>query len=157
MVIAISIKKKRKPQRLKPTKMKYNLSKDIDLETFKLRAKLLIESESRVELKKIRQSRSISQNKYFHVVISLYASNFGLTLYEAKIDLKRMCDFMTYEKNGKKYLVQTSKQNSKELSLFIEWIRNLAGKNGCYIPTSEEYLINKYSIDKEIDSCRAYL
>ncbi len=137
--------------------MKYDLNKDIDIERFRLRAKQLIKSGSPVELRQIRKARSIAQNSYFHVVVSLYAIHFGYSLYEAKIDLKRMCPFMKYEHNGKKYLVQTSKQNSKELSLYIEWIRNLAGQNDCYIPTAEEYLLDKYGIDKEIDSCRAYL
>ena len=137
--------------------MKYQLQNKVDLIKFQERVKTLVEKESNVELKSIRAARSISHNSYLHVVISLYAIYFGYTLYEAKIDLKRMCPFMRYEKNGKKYLVQTSKQNSKELTLFIDWIRNMSAQNGCYIPTSEEYLINKFSIDREIDNCRAYL
>lgn len=137
--------------------MKFNLAKDIDIERFKLRGEQLIKLGAPVELKHTRKSRSIELNSYFHVVVSLYAIHFGHTLYEAKIDLKRMCSFMRYERNGNTYLVQTSKQNSKELSLFVEWIRNLAGKNGCYIPTSKEYLMDKYGIDNEIQSCKAYL
>ena len=137
--------------------MKYNLSNPIEVDKFRFRSGKLIEAGKKVELKEIRATRSISQNAYYHICVSLYAIHFGHTLYEAKIDLKRMCDFMTYERNGKKYLVQTSKLNSKELTLYIEWIRNLAGQNGCYIPTSEQYLIDKYAIDNNIDSCRAYL
>ena len=137
--------------------MKFNLSKEIDTERFRLRSRQLIKSGSPVELKQIRKTRSIAQNSYFHVVVSLYAIHFGYTLYEAKIDLKRGCHFMKYENRGKMYLVQTSKQNTKELSQFIEWIRNLAGQNDCYIPTAEEYLLDKYGIDQEIDNCRAYL
>ena len=137
--------------------MKYQLNNQVDLIKFQERVKTLVEKESNVELKLIRLSRSISQNSYFHVVVSLYAIHFGYSLYEAKIYIKRMCTFMRYEKNGKKYLVQTSKQNSKELTLFIDWIRNMSAQNGCYIPTSEEYLINKFSIDREISACNAYL
>lgn len=137
--------------------MKFNSANLLEAKQAQTRLDYLIEHKKRFELKQIRAKRSISQNSYLHVVIALYAIHFGHTLYEAKVDLKRMCDFMTYVKNGKMYLVQTSKQDSKELTLFIEWVRNLAGKNGCYIPTSEEYLLDRYSIDKEIDSHKQYI
>ena len=64
---------------------------------------------------------------------------------------------MSYEKNGKKYLKETRGMDSKELTDFIEWIRNYSAMGGCYIPTSEEYLINKYSIDREIEQNKQHL
>ncbi len=137
--------------------MKYDLSNDIAVEKFKLRAKFLIEKQSQVNLTQTRKSRSISQNSYLHVVISLYSIEYGYTLDEGKTLLKRMCDFMVYEKNGQKFLKQTSKMDSKELTTFIEWVRNHASKEGLYIPTSEEYIENKFLIDNEIDSNKQYL
>jgi len=137
--------------------MKYDLSNDVGVEKFKLRAKFLIEKQSQVDLTQTRKARSISQNAYLHVVISLYSIEYGYTLDEGKTLLKRMCDFMIYEKEGHKFLKQTSKMDSKELTEFVEWIRNHSSNEGLYIPSSEEYLENKFLIDSEIDNHKSYL
>lgn len=137
--------------------MKLDLSKTLDRKKAKVYFDKLLLQNKKIELKVVQPNRSISQNSYLHVVISLYAINFGYTLNEAKTDLKRLCEFMVYEKNGIKYLKETSKMNSKELSEFINWIRNYASLNGLYIPTAEEYKENKFSIDKEINNHKTYL
>lgn len=137
--------------------MKLDLSKTLERKKAKVYFDKLLLQNKKIELKVVQPNRSISQNSYLHVVISLYAINFGYTLNEAKTDLKRLCEFMVYEKNGIKYLKETSKMNSKELSEFINWIRNYASLNGLYIPTAEEYKENKFSIDKEINNHKTYL
>ena len=137
--------------------MKLDLSKTLERKKAKVYFDKLLLQNKKIELKVVQPNRSISQNSYLHVVISLYAINFGYTLNEAKTYLKRLCEFMVYEKNGIKYLKETSKMNSKELSEFINWIRNYASLNGLYIPTAEEYKENKFSIDKEINNHKTYL
>lgn len=137
--------------------MKYNTKNEYEANQAKTRLDWLIDNNKPIELKEIRAKRSLSLNAYYHVCVSLYAVHFGHTLYEAKVDLKRMCPFMTYINNGKMYLVETSKQDSKELSSFVEWLRNYSAKGGCYIPDAEEYLSNKFAIDKEIESSKAYI
>ena len=137
--------------------MKYNTKNKYEANQARTNLEYLISKEKLIELKEIRAKRSISQNSYLHVVITLYAVHFGATLNEAKTDLKRYCDFMTYQKNSKSYLKETKGMNSKELTEFIEWIRNYSAKGGCYIPTSEEYLMNKYAIDKEIEDNKTHI
>lgn len=137
--------------------MKFNTAILSDLKKAKARFEYLCENEKIIELMACRKSRSISQNSYLHVVISLYSIEFGYTLNEAKTDLKRVCGFMTYEKNGNRYLKETSKMNSVDLTYFIDFIRNYASQNGLYIPTSDEYLENRYSIDNEINKFKEYL
>lgn len=137
--------------------MLLDLSNILDRKKAKVYFDKLLLQNKKIELKVVQPNRSISQNSYLHVVISLYAINFGYTLNEAKTDLKRLCEFMVYEKNGTKYLKETSKMNSKELSEFLNWIRNYASLNGLYIPTAEEYKENKFSIDKEINNHKTYL
>jgi hypothetical protein len=135
--------------------MKYNrLDK---FQENKLQARLEATKDKIVEFKEVRQKRSLTQNAYLHVCITLYAIEFGYTLNEAKTDLKRECSFMRYEKNGKQYLKETSKMDSKELTNFIDWLRNYASQNGCYIPTSEEYLTNRVAIDNQIETNKQYL
>ena len=136
--------------------MKYNLKEQIDLNKAMTRFEALVEKGAKIELKEIRPTRSLPQNAYLHVCLSLYGIHFGYTLNESKTDLKRNYG-LVYEKSGKKYLRSTANLDSKELTEFIEYIRDVAGQNGCYIPTSEEYLQNKFSIDKEIEQNKNYL
>lgn len=136
--------------------MKLDLSKQIDLNKAKTRFEQLVEKGSKIELKEIRPTRSLPQNSYLHVCLSLYGIHFGYTLNESKTDLKRNYG-LVYEKGGKKYLRSTANLDSKELTQFIEYIRDVAGQNGCYIPTSEEYLQNKFAIDREIEQNKNYL
>ncbi len=117
----------------------------------------LLDTQKKIELKEIKAKRSIKHNAYLHVCITLFAIEFGYTIEEAKTLLKRDCEFMRYEKNGIVFLKATRKMLSDELSKFIEWIRNYSGKQGCYIPTSEEYKENHYSIDKHISNNKQYL
>ena len=137
--------------------MNFDFKNNLDINKARTYLDKLIDDKSKCKMTKPREVRSIKQNSYLHVVITLYAIEFGYTLNEAKTDLKRLCDFMIYEKNETKYLKETKKMDSKELTQFIEWIRNYASLNGLYIPTSEEYLTNKHSIDNEIEKFKTYL
>ena len=64
---------------------------------------------------------------------------------------------MVYEKNDIKFLKKTSKLDNSECSKFVEWIRNYASQNGCYIPDAEEYKLNKFNIDKQININKQFL
>ena len=142
--------------------MKFDLANTFEAAKCEVYFDKLKKIEAKIELKKIAKKRSISQNSYFHVVVSIYAINLGYTLDEAKMLLKRMyakvCKALIYEKKGNKFYLSTSSMNSKELTEFIDWIRTHSAKDcGVYIPTSEEYLINCYAIDKEINQNKEYL
>ena len=137
--------------------MLLDLSKTIDKKKFKEYGDFLLNKEHQVQLQKIISKRTIQQNKYLHVCITLFAIEFGYTLDEAKTLLKRSCDFMMYEKNNNKFLHKTSLLDINDLTKFIEWIRNYAGVNGLYIPTSEEYISNRFEIDREIEKSKQYL
>lgn len=137
--------------------MKYDLSIDQDRSEFLNYSSVLTAERCKVELTKTRAKRTIKQNAYLHIVFNLWAINYGDTLKEAKTDLKREYG-MYYTKNNKRYLKSTADLNTKELTTFIEWIRNRASKEGgFYIPTSEEYLINQFKIDKEIQQHKEFL
>lgn len=137
--------------------MQLDLSKTVDIKKGQLYFTKLIESESKIELKKIIKRRSLNLNRYLHVVITLFAIEYGYTLEEAKTLLKRLCGFMVYETKGNKFLKQTSKLDNLECSQFVEWIRNYASQQGLYIPDAEEYKANQFNIDKEINNHKEYL
>ena len=136
--------------------MKYNLKHQIDLNKAMTRFEALAEKGAKIELKEIRPTRSLPQNAYLHVCLSLYGIHFGYTLNESKTDLKRNYG-LVYEKGGKKYLRSTANLDSKELTDFIEYIRDVAGANGCYIPDAEYYLQHKFAFDREIEQNKNYL
>tara|TARA_R110002167_G_scaffold11043_5_gene49347 strand:+ start:583 stop:996 length:414 start_codon:yes stop_codon:yes gene_type:complete len=137
--------------------MKLDLSKPIDQSKAITYITKLIESEKLIELKEIRKVRTIKQNSYLHTIITLYAIHFGDPLEIAKTDLKRECSFMRLNHKGKQYLKSTAKLDTKELTDFIEWVRNYSSQNGCYLPTASEYLEDKFNIDKDIDNNKQYL
>lgn len=137
--------------------MKLNLKDPIDQSKAVTYLTKLLEGEKLIELKEIKKVRTLRQNSYLHVIITLYAIHFGSTLEEAKTDLKRECSFMRYENNGRQYLKSTAKLDTKELTEFIEWLRNYSSLNGCYLPTSEEYLEQKFNIDRSIEYNNQYL
>ena len=137
--------------------MLLDLSKEYDVKKFLIYFTKLKEKGEKVELKKISNSRTIKQNSYLHVVLTLYAINYGDTLREVKTDLKRGFGLF-YQKKGTKYLRSTADLDTKETTEFIDWIRTKASKEGgFYIPTSEEYLANRFEIDKEINSNKQYI
>lgn len=137
--------------------MKYDLSNAFEAKKAQNYLDGLIKSEDKVEITKKRAIRSIPQNSYLHVCITLYAIHFGYTIEESKTHLKRNCAFMIYEKEGEKFLKRTRDLDTKELTDFIEWIRAYSAVHGCYVPTSEEYITNKFNIDKEIELQKTYL
>jgi len=138
--------------------VKYDLENKLEQHKIIQRLEWLIDKQAKVELKEVRKPRTIKQNAYLHVCISLFAIECGYTLDEAKTLLKRQCQFMRYEKNDNLFLRRTREMDTKELTEFVEWIRNYASLEvGLYIPTSEEYLQNKWDIDHGIERNAQYL
>lgn len=122
----------------------------------------LLESKAKVELRKITTPKSINQNGYLHVVITLWAIHFGYTLLEAKVYLKRQYDAahpgsFLYEKNGDRFLRSTASLDTAHTAHFITWIRTQSSMQGHYIHTAEEYLIHKFKVDNHIKSHQEYL
>ncbi|GAF92833.1 unnamed protein product, partial [marine sediment metagenome] len=127
--------------------MKYSLPQE--LEKFDFYVDKLRKKECTIELKEIRKPRTIQQNKYLHVIISLFAIETGYTLEEMKTILKRKCDFMRYKKNDQTFLKPSSQLDTKELTDWIDWIRNLAGQAEFYLPSPDNYLRDWTELKKE--------
>jgi hypothetical protein len=136
--------------------MKFDSANSIDKNKAILTFNKFIENQWKFELKRIHEKRSVSQNSYMHVVLA-YAGMFrGFTLEEMKIEYKREFG-LYYTKNNKKFVRSTADLNKDEISSFIDYIRTKEGIDGNYIPTSQEYLENKFNIDREIESYKNYL
>ena len=137
--------------------MKYDLQNELDRNRLFSRLDALLKKECIIELKEVKKSRTLSQNAYLHVCISLFAIEFGYDLENAKHILKCACPFMHEFKDEIKIVKQTRKLNTKELTDFIEYIRTFSAMQGCYIPTPDEYIQNRISIDNEIEKNKEFL
>jgi len=136
--------------------MIYDLSKELEKAKYKERVNHLYTKGANVELKQVKLRRSITQNSYLHVCITLFSIEYGSSIYEMKQELKNWYGFYT-DKGGVIIYGETSKMNSEELTTFIEWIRNKAVKDlGLYIPTSEEYIENQSEINRIIYNNKKY-
>lgn len=138
--------------------MIYELSKPFDANKAMTWLKNAIEKGKVVDMTEKRKKRTLSQNSYMHVIFDLFALEFGYTKKEAKDLLKRKCiELMRYEKNGEEFFRGTSDLSKDEGQVFIDWVLTFAAMQGCYIPSSEEYLQNQFEIDKEISRNKIYL
>lgn len=113
----------------------------------------LLKSESKIEIKKVNKVRSLDQNRYFHLCVKFFCSETGYTTKEAKTVLAReFGSFMIYESNGNKFIRSTRDLTTLEMTEYIDWIRNIAcfENLGVYVMTPEEYLMNNFDIDREL-------
>lgn len=126
---------------------------DLTLNTDCLKAesylKKLIKDKSGIELKKIHKRRTNKQNRYLHAIFALFGAEFGYTIEESKIVVKRALNY-TYEKDGQKFLKRTSEMDVKELTIFIDKFRNYSSVNGCYLPSADEFDTNYIEIMKQV-------
>lgn len=129
--------------------MIFDLQKDFEL-AYEYFMKLA-ESNSKINLTKIKTKRTVSQNAYIHVCFGIICMETGYSIQEAKTVLKREYG-LVYEKNGNKFLRSTADLDTGEMTGFIDWIRQFAHVQlGAYIPTPDEYIQNQFEIDKQLE------
>jgi len=137
--------------------MQYDLSLPEDLRKFNERVSQFISDCISVDLKKVHRKRTLSQNSFLHILITLYGIEFGYTIEESKTHLKRTCPFMRYEKKGEWFLKRTSEMDVTELSDFIEWIYNYSAINGLVLPSSDSYFDSMAYYNNLIEDNKEYL
>lgn len=120
--------------------MIFNLDKEIDRAQFRQRCKYLFENRKRVEVTEKRGRRNLSQNAYFHLIVSWYGLELGYILSEMKQIVKDeiIPRVFEYEKNGRTLKRGTSDLDTKEMSIVIDAVRNHASTNGVYLPAPNE-------------------
>jgi len=128
--------------------MKYNLTNKIDVQKFNTRAQKLIELESFVELKTINPIRTNRQNRYLHLILSYFASEYGETAaYVKQVIFKKVVNpliFKTEFVNKKTREVRedwrsTADLDTGELTIAIDRFINYASKEaGIYLPEPNE-------------------
>jgi hypothetical protein len=136
--------------------MKLDLNKEIDRSKAETYFNKLMSDRVKVEIKKFRVPRSIDQNSFLHVCLSTFCLHTGYTINESKeIFAGMLPDLLQYEKNGTRFRKSTSDLNTKEMAELIEYVRNFCHEQlGIYIADSQQYLIDKFAIDKELESVK---
>lgn len=132
--------------------MRYDLSKSYDRNKVQEYLDKLIKEESKVELKKIYPKRSISANKYLHVLFNLWGKEFGYTIDETKETVKSTLNY-AYQKEDNRgvrrtFFSRTSDMDSKELTIFIDKFRDWSAQTcDLYLPSPEEYMSEQIYFD----------
>jgi hypothetical protein len=138
--------------------MKYNLNNSVSVAKFEFRVKQLLKEKAFVELKKINPIRSNQQNKYLHVLISYFASEYGEQIdYIKQYMFKEIVNpeiFKTEYVNKVSGEVReswrsTAEIDSGEMTIAIERFRDFASKEaGIYLPGPKEEEFIKHCIEE---------
>lgn len=121
----------------------YNGSKPIDQQRAIQKLQFLIKNGKVFELTEKKRTRSISQNSYLHLILSLFAYETGYTTEEVKQEIfKKIVNSDTfYDGEIDKGLVciqrwrSTANLTTKEMNLCIDRFRDYSSKEaGIYLP-----------------------
>ncbi len=118
----------------------------------------LLSQNAKIEIKKVAQKKTVTQNAYFYVICGYISEWSGLTIKEVKDLLRRKRkDLFTYSKtvNGKevKFYKEYRELNKEEVAKLIDWTLHYFSKeHGLRFATPEEYRKNQFQIDSEIEN-----
>lgn len=145
--------------------MLFDLTNDYQLTRFKEYVGRLYRERAVVEVTKKRPVRSLSQNAYLHLLLGYFATQYGCSADEAKLDFyKRLCNRDLYEvtvtnRQGRpvRTLRSSSALSTEEMSLSIERFRNWSSSEaGIYLPSAHEHQMLLFA-QQEVERCREYV
>lgn len=138
---------------------------EIELDRFRAKERLewLIENQKVFELTEKKKRRSISQNRYLHLILSWFGVEFGYTLEEVKQEIfKKHVNaeiFYQGEKNGIVKIQEwrsTASLDTGEMTTAIDRFRDFSAKNGCYLPEPGDLVLIQ-QLENELGKHRQYL
>ena len=145
--------------------MIYDLKNPLQRANFTTRANALFASQKVVELTEKKPVRTIQQNKYLHVIIGYFASQYGCTIEYAKQNyFKILCNKNIFvRETDDKYLGKVTVARSSasldtaEMTTAIERFRNWASAEaGIYLPEPNESEMLTYA-QQELERYKQYL
>lgn len=140
-----------------------NISLDVKRSTERLR--YLIQNQKVFEIKEKRKIRSISQNRYLHLILGWFGLEYGYSLEEVKQHIfKEQVNsdlFYDGEKEGVVTIHRwrsTATLKSDEMTLAIDRFRDFSSKQGCYLPEPSDIgAINEMERQLSKNSSKQYL
>lgn len=145
--------------------MLFDLSNIIQKERFKRRCNDLYKKGCIVDLTEKKQQRTLSQNRYLHLLLGYFALEYGETLQWVKEQYFKKYvnrDIFVRDKTDKilgktETLRSTRDLDTGEMTLCIDRFRDWSNKEcGIYLPTPEDHLFLQ-EIEIEMDRNRNYL
>ena len=145
--------------------MIYDLKNPLQRANFTTRVNALFASQKVVELTEKKPVRTIQQNKYLHVIIGYFASQYGCTLEYAKQNyFKILCNKNIFVREtddkylGKVTVIRSSASlDTAEMTTAIERFRNWASAEaGIYLPEPHESEMLTYA-QQELERYKQYL
>lgn len=146
--------------------MLYDLDNDLHREQFKARCNKLYQKRCVVELTERKPQRTSQQNRYLHVVLGYFGSQFGMTVEEVKRDyFKTECNRDLFVETvddpichrPRLRLRSSASLTTEEMTLAIERFRDWASKEaGIYIPSPDEHRLIQL-MEIEVERNRQYL
>jgi len=129
------------------------------------RLNFLIKKGKSFDIKVKTQKRSISQNRYLHLILNWFGIEFGYELTEVKQSIfKEHVNSETFYKGEKEGIVNLSRWRStanlstQELTIAIDRFRDFSAKQGCYLPEPNDMAsINEMERQLSIKSSKQYL
>lgn len=145
--------------------MVFNLENPIDKISFREYCNKLFLDGGVVEVKKKSPLRSLPQNAYLHVCLGYFASEFGYTIEEVKMEIfKKRVNHEIFSRvrmnrrgQAVRYLRSSKDLDSKEMTDAIERFRNYSSSvAGLYIPAPDEREA-LFEAQKQISKYELYL
>lgn len=145
--------------------MIYDASISLDQKRARERLEWLISNEKVFEVKEKRKTRSLSQNRYLHLILSWFGMEHGYTLEEVKQDIfKELVNPDIFYNGESEGIVKISRWRSTatldkgEMTTAIDRFRDFSAKHGCYLPEpSDMALINEMERELLTRSSKQYL
>lgn len=129
--------------------MKYDVSNPLHREQARERLEALLGKEHGIiELSEVKPQRSIKQNKYLHLLLGFFASEYGETIDYVKEQYFKLAtnrSIFVRERDDKlagrvSYLRSTRDLDKGEMQMAIERFRNWSSINaGIYLPSADEH------------------
>ncbi|MDD7440041.1 hypothetical protein [Prevotellamassilia timonensis] len=129
--------------------MKYDVSNPLHREQAMERLEALLGKEHGIiELSEVKPQRSIKQNKYLHLLLGFFASEYGETIDYVKEQYFKLAanrSIFVRERDDKlagrvSYLRSTRDLDKGEMQIAIERFRNWSSINaGIYLPSADEH------------------
>lgn len=147
--------------------MKYDLTQQSEIERARERFNSLVnKGKGILEITLVSEKRTLKQNAYLHVILSLFACQYGESEeYVKQQYFKRIVNpriFISHkwdklQQRAVAYLRSTSELSKDELQEAIERFRNWSSMNaGIYLPSSEEHRLLQLA-QIEIERNKTYL
>lgn len=120
--------------------MIYNLQNQLDRQKARKRFDFLLSKGKKIDLTEKTFRRTLSQNRYLHLILKYYGLQVGLNLVEVKQEFKEMnIDIFNYEKNGKWYVRSSADLDKMEMMACLDRFIKEADTNGILLPNPEDY------------------